>query len=201
MSEAEGLASPKKSLDISLFLAASFSCEWTGEEVTVLAVKNKPAKRGSSADLADILMITTRRVNQLVDEEVLTREPEGDFILPAAVAAYYEYKYADKDETDYLAEKARHEKAKRELAELELQRRRNEVHDAADVEMVMTDMLTKLRTQLLGLPAKLAPQLANRDKDYINQELTDEIHARLTELSEYNPEMFDGGAGNAAEDD
>lgn len=70
-----------------------------------MAGKNKPAKRGSSADLADILMITTRRVNQLVDEEVLAREPEGDFILPTAVAAYYEYKYADKDETTYLTEK------------------------------------------------------------------------------------------------
>ena len=74
--------------------------------------------------------------------------------MPTAVSAYYEYKYADKDETTYLTEKARHEKAKRELAELELQKRRNEVHDAADVELVMTDMLTNLRNQLLGLPLK-----------------------------------------------
>ena len=145
-------------------------------------------------------MITTRRVNQLVDEEVLAREPEGDFILPTAVAAYYEYKYADKDETTYLTEKARHEKAKRELAELELQKRRNEVHDAADVELVMTDMLTNLRNQLLGLPAKMAPQLANRDKDYIDQALTDEIQSRLTELSDYSPDMFVEGDSNASED-
>ncbi|MDM8108582.1 hypothetical protein QUV93_01695 [Phascolarctobacterium faecium] len=165
-----------------------------------MAGKNKPAKRGSSADLADILMITTRRVNQLVDEEVLAREPEGDFILPTAVAAYYEYKYADKDETTYLTEKARHEKAKRELAELELQKRRNEVHDAADVELVMTDMLTNLRNQLLGLPSKMAPQLANRDKDYIDQALTDEIQSRLTELSDYSPDMFVEGDSNASED-
>ncbi len=166
-----------------------------------MAGKNKPEKRGSSADLADILMITTRRVNQLVDEEVLIREPEGDFILPTAVAAYYEYKYADKNEIDYLAEKALHEKAKRELAELELQRRRNEVHDAVDVELVMTDMLTKLRAQLIGLPAKIAPQLANRDKDYIDQALTDDIQSRLTELSDYSPEIFSEGDDIAAEDD
>lgn len=165
-----------------------------------MAGKNKPQKRGSTADLAELLMITTRRVNQLVDEEVLAREPEGDFILPTAVAAYYEYKYADKDETTYLTEKARHEKAKRELAELELQKRRNEVHDAADVELVMTDMLTNLRNQLLGLPAKMAPQLANRDKDYIDQALTDEIQSRLTELSDYSPDMFVEGDSNASED-
>lgn len=130
----------------------------------------------------------------------MAREPEGDFILPTAVAAYYEYKYADKDETTYLTEKARHEKAKRELAELELQKRRNEVHDAADVELVMTDMLTNLRNQLLGLPAKMAPQLANRDKDYIDQALTDEIQSRLTELSDYSPDMFVEGDSNASED-
>lgn len=162
-----------------------------------MAIKNKMQKRGSAADLAALLQITSRRVNQLVDEEVLSREAEGDFILPAAIAAYYEFKFADKGETDYLAEKALHEKAKRELAELELQRRRNEVHDAADVELIMTDMLTKLRTQLLGLPAKMAPQLANRDKDYIDQALTDEIYNRLTELSDYNPDMFRTMAGDS----
>ena len=32
--QAEGLSSPKKSLDISPFLTASFSYEWTTQEVT-----------------------------------------------------------------------------------------------------------------------------------------------------------------------
>lgn len=74
------------------------------------------------------------------------------------------------------------------------------MHDAADVELVMTDMLTNLRNQLLGLPAKMAPQLANRDKDYIDQALTDEIQSRLTELSDYSPDMFVEGDSNASED-
>lgn len=165
-----------------------------------MAGKNKPQKRGSTADLAELLMITTRRVNQLVAEEVINREPEGDFVLPTAIAAYYEYKNSDSDETKYLEEKAWHEKAKRQLAELELQKRKNEVHEAADVELVMTDMLTNLRSQLLGLPAKMAVQLANRDKDYIDQTLTDEIHSRLAELSDYSLGMFTGGS-NGAEND
>ena len=109
-------------------------------------------------------------------------------------------KNSDSDEAEYLEEKAWHERAKRQLAELELQKRKNEVHDAADVELVMTDMLTNLRSQLLGLPAKMAPQLANRDKDFIDQALTDEIHARLTELSDYSPGMFTGGS-NGTEND
>ncbi len=164
-----------------------------------MAGKNKPQKRGNTADLAELLMITTRRVNQLVAEEVINREPEGDFVLPAAIADYYDYKFGDTDGAEYLEEKAWHERAKRQLAELELQKRKNKMHEAADVELVMTDMLTNLRSQLLGLPAKMAPQLANRDKAYIDQVLTDEIQARLLELSDYSPRMFVGGSSNGTE--
>ncbi len=150
--------------------------------------------RGNTGELAKLLNITQRRVNQLAEEKIITRQPEGDFVLPEAIAEFYSFKFQSDEAIDFMAEKALHEKAKRELAELELQKRRNEVHDAADVELVMTDMLTNLRSQLLGLPAKMAPQLANRDKDYIDQTLTDEIHARLTEISDYSPEMFTGGS-------
>lgn len=150
--------------------------------------------RGNTGELAKLLNITQRRVNQLAEEKIITRQPEGDFVLPEAIAEFYSFKFQSDEAIDFMAEKALHEKAKRELAELELQKRRNEVHDAADVELVMTDMLTNLRSQLLGLPAKMAPQLANRDKDYIDQTLTDEIHSRLAELSDYSPEMFTGGS-------
>lgn len=150
--------------------------------------------RGNTGELAKLLNITQRRVNQLAEEKIITRQPEGDFVLPEAIAEFYSFKFQSDEAIDFMAEKALHEKAKRELVELELQKRRNEVHDAADVELVMTDMLTNLRSQLLGLPAKMAVQLANRDKDYIDQTLTDEIHARLTEISDYSPEMFTGGS-------
>lgn len=150
--------------------------------------------RGNTGELAKLLNITQRRVNQLAEEKIITRQPEGDFVLPEAIAEFYSFKFQSDEAIDFMAEKALHEKAKRELAELELQKRRNEVHDAADVELVMTDMLTNLRSQLLGLPAKMAVQLANRDKDYIDQALTDEIHARLTELSDYSLGMFTGGS-------
>ena len=101
--------------------------------------------RGSGAELARLLGITDRRVRQLADEEILTREPEGDYLLPEVIAEYYAYKYKTDESVDLMKEKALHEKAKRELAELELAKRRNEVHDAEDVHIVMVDMLTKLR--------------------------------------------------------
>ena len=146
--------------------------------------------RGSGAELASLLGLTDRRVRQLADQGVLTRQAEGDYVLPDAIEEYYTYKYKADEEVDYMAEKAKHEKAKREMAELELQKRRNEVHEAENVRRVMSDMLSNLRSQLLGIPAKMAPRLADRSADYIAGELTQEIEDRLTELCDYSPNLF-----------
>ena len=54
----------------------------------------------------------------------------------------------------------------------------------------MTEMVSNLRTQLLGLPSKLAPILNGADRDRIYDVLTQEIEEKLAELSEYRPEMF-----------
>ena len=141
---------------------------------------------GSTQDLAELLRITSRRVNQLAGSGVLTRNEENQYDLPSNIDAYFQYKYASNEDVDYGREKAKHEAAKRQLAELELAKRNNEVHEGKDVEI----MLTNLRSQLLGIPAKLAPVLAGQDESTIMQALTDEIQSRLTELSDYRPDMF-----------
>lgn len=150
----------------------------------------KEIKSGSARELAELLGISERRVNQLVNEGVLRRELEGNFDLTQSIATYYENKYASKDEDSYWSEKALHEAAKRKLAELDLARKQNQAHDASEVEIVMTDMLSTLRSQLMGIPAKLAARLENKDRTVIMDELAKEIRSRLSELSEYNPEMF-----------
>lgn len=162
--------------------------------------KQQP-KIGSTAELAELLMLTVRRVNQLVNEEVLTREADGTFNIPKAISDYYEFKYADDGDADYMAEKAKHEMAKRQLAELELAKRQGQVHDAEDVEMVMTDMLTNIRSQLLALPTTMAPLLCNKDKGYISKVLTEEIENRLAELSDYSPALFEGVDNGNTEND
>lgn len=167
-----------------------------------MANEKKQLKTGTSSDLAALLNITVRRVQQLANDGILTREAEGGFNLPDAIAEYYKYKYLPDDEVDYMEEKAKHEAAKRALAELELAKRRNEVHDAADVEAVMTDMLSNLRGQLSALPTKMASVLADRSADYISAALSEEIEARLSELSDYNPAMFsDYGVSDETTDD
>lgn len=156
----------------------------------VLARRTRKVIMGSAQDLAELLRITSRRVNQLAGMHILTRDEENRYDLPSNIDAYFKYKYTSQEDVDYGREKAMHEAAKRRLAELELAKRNNEVHEAKDVEFVMTDMLTNLRSQLLGIPAKMAPVLAGQTEAYIMQSLTDEIQSRLTELSDYRPDMF-----------
>ncbi len=161
----------------------------------------KQELKGTGVELARLLCITDRRVRQLVADGIITKQPEGDYLLPEAIAEYYAFKYKPDEAVDYMEEKALHEKAKRALAELELAKRRNEVHDAEDVQIVMVNMLTNLRSQLLGLPTKMAQQLAERDAGYIDKALTKEIEERLSELSDYSPTMFNMEAAADEEED
>ena len=151
----------------------------------------KIVPRGSGAELARLLGITDRRVRQLADEEILTREAEGDYLLPEVIAEYYAYKYKTDESVDLMKEKALHEKAKRELAEIQLAQKRREMHDAADVEAVLTEILVNFRNQIRGIPSKMAPLLFGKSKPEIEELLSMEVEGRLEELRDYTPTMFD----------
>ncbi|WP_302177291.1 hypothetical protein [Megamonas funiformis] len=153
----------------------------------------KKELRGDVNYLAKLLGVSVRRVNQMVTNEgKITKEPEGDFILQKAISQYYMAKYKlSQDNVDYNHEKALHERAKRKLTEMEVRKRSNELHEAADVEAVLTDMLVNLRTKLLAIPAKMATQLAERSKEEIEELLTKEIEFLLLEVKDYKPNMFE----------
>lgn len=157
-------------------------------------VKNK-FLTGTARELAGLLGISERRVNQLANEKIFVKNMEMDYDLPDSIARYYENKYASKDEDEYWSEKAKHEAAKRKLAELLLAKKQGNVHEAEDVELVMSDMLSNLRSQLLGMPTKLAPLLERKSKGTIQKILSSEISEKLEELSDYSPTLFDGENG------
>lgn len=169
-----------------------------------MVARKTVSKECTVADLQVILQITQQRVSQLEKQQIIKRLANGKFDTCEAVRAFYEYKFS-KDSLDYKVEQALHEKAKRQLAELELKKRLNEVHDAENVRIVMGDMLSNTRSQLLGMPTKMAPRLAHRDADYIANELTQEIEDRLSELCDYRPNLFSDeavdGDNNGQEND
>lgn len=159
--------------------------------------------------MAELFGYTRQRVNQLAKEGVLEKQAPGRFLLLRNIKKYIDFiriSQIGEDEegatAQYWEEKALHEKAKRETAELKLAKMRGQLHDAADVELAITNMLVTFRNRILGAPQKVAPKIIGLNNlaeimDVISVELLE----ALNELSEYDPAMFAGGEDTEEEDD
>jgi phage terminase Nu1 subunit (DNA packaging protein) len=162
----------------------------------------------STDALAKLFGYTRQRINQLAQEGILEKQANGRWPLMKNVQRFIDFlktgrKNQDDDEHQamFWEEKALHEKAKREMAEIKLAKLKNQMHDAADVEFVMTNMLVTFRNRILAIPDKVAPKvLGVKNLSEISDIISTELHEALTELSEYDPALFVGG-GEDAEDD
>ncbi|CAJ1003891.1 Terminase small subunit [Brevibacillus aydinogluensis] len=161
--------------------------------------------------MATLLGFTRQRINQLAKEGILEKQAAGRFPLMKNVQRYIEYLRTgvkDKGDSDdeaqakYWEEKALHEKAKRETAEIKLAKLKNQVHDAADVELVLTNMLVTFRSRIMSIPEKVAPKvLGMKNLSEISEVINAEVLEALAELSEYDPGMFSGVGEDEEEDD
>lgn len=157
--------------------------------------------------MADLLGYTRQRINQLAREGVLEKQAPGRFLLKLNIKKYLDFirtgQITDEEATaQYWEEKALHEKAKREMAELKLAKLKNQLHDARDIEMVMTNMLVTFRNRILAIPQKIAPKIIGMENlAEISEAISAELNEALTELSEYDPSMFAGGEIDDEEDD
>lgn len=148
--------------------------------------------------MADILGFTRQRVNQLAKDGVLDKQAPGRFLLHRNIKRYIDFlrtgqrtEKEDEAQADYWAEKALHEKAKRETTEIKLAQLRNQMHDAVDVEMAVTNMLATFRNRILSIPQKVAPKIIGLDNlAEINEVINIELLEALLELSDYDPALF-----------
>lgn len=147
----------------------------------------------TQTQMARALKISQQRVSQMVQQGVIPVDDNGDILLVEGIKAYCRMKKqaAEDEEVDFDKERAKHEKAKREIAELKLNEMKKNAYSAKVVEYVMTEMASNLRTQLLGLPSKLAPVLEGKIKEEIYTTTTREIEEKLSELASYTPDLFD----------
>lgn len=154
----------------------------------------------SQVNLSKALGITANRVSQLIGEGIVIKDDadkKGGVMLLQSVRNYDAMKrsgrssaQSDDEEIDINLERAKREAAERKIAELKLAKMEGRVYDARTVELVQTEMLSNLRTQLLAMPSKLAPMIEGKTKSEIYETLTSEITEKLEELSEYCPEQY-----------
>lgn len=153
----------------------------------------------SASVLGDIFGVKDRRVRQMAEEGILERVAKGrynlvdslkNYILALKVAAAGAGVDDPDTDIDIDKEKALHERVKRHISELKLRTMRGELHESADVERVMSDMLAAFRTRILAIPSKTAPVLEDRDASYIKDRLLAECTEALSELKDYDPRAF-----------
>lgn len=149
-------------------------------------------------ELAQCLGISTRRARQLKDEGLFkVNQPAKGYLLAQCVQEYIEYKInAETGRRASISKEevqAEHEEVKKQISLLKLRKLRRELHEAADVEAFLSDMLIRFKTRLLALPPKLAMEVAGEeDLNAIMQTIRKALEAVLGELSEYNPDEIDG---------
>lgn len=159
----------------------------------------------SKQAIAKIFGVSTRRIEQLKEEGVINGEgrPTKYDLLPT-IMSYIKYlsdkaNGREKKEADGKNESARLEAdtkikvTKAEIAELQLKELKGEMHRAKDVEEIMTDHVLMIRSLLMGMPNKLAVDVARINSPAEAAEcIKKEVYYILNELSqyEYDPEAF-----------
>lgn len=153
-------------------------------------------------ELAKILGITDRRIRQLRDQFGLFANGlvEGSkskkYILERCIPEYIQYKVEAEvpQGANVVKEKeqAEHEKIKKNISILKLRKMRQELHEAADVEEFLTEMLMNFKNRILSIPQKVAPLvLAEDDVNVVINIIEKEVFQALDELAEYDPLKID----------
>ena len=146
--------------------------------------------------LAKVLGVTQGRISQLLAEGIIVRDEEsGQPRFHESIKNYYLSKNATGAGVNFWTEKALHERAKRQLAELKVRQREGELYEAAEVERELAEWLTEFRTKLLGTGHKLAKVLEGKTAAQICDIIDSEIIEILEELSK-NVEDADYNAGS-----
>lgn len=114
--------------------------------------------------IARLLDLSERRVQQLSREGVIPKAERGQYDLIGSVRGYVRYlrdqaTKAQAGAPDYAAERARFIRARADLAEMEAEEKRGALIAAEEIEAAWIAVLALLRTRLLALPDRLAPQV------------------------------------------
>jgi len=114
--------------------------------------------------IARLLDLSERRVQQLSREGVIPKAERGQYDLIGSVRGYVRYLRdqalkAQAGAPDYALERARFIRARADLAEMEAEEKRRSLIAAEQIEAAWIAVLALLRTRLLALPDRLAPQV------------------------------------------
>lgn len=148
----------------------------------------------NTKELAIVLGLSTRRIQQLVQDGQFEAVKRGRYLLAKSVSRYIDY--ISKKESD--EEKAEAElsikKAKAIVATLEAKELQGKMHRSEDVAALTEDLTFTIRGMLLALPGRLAiDATAASEPAGMAKIIRKEVHAIMDELSnyQYDPKKYE----------
>ena len=159
-----------------------------------------------TAELATLLGVTPRRVNQLAKEGVAVKVAPGQFDGPKSIANFVESKTvgegAKAAALDLNAEKARLAKLQADGHEIKNQSLRGDLVEADAVAREWADILRRVRAAVMAVPSRVRSRnaaLSATDIETMDRELRDALEA-LSHEHETNHGEGDAFASPATED-
>lgn len=137
--------------------------------------------------IAKLLNITERRVQQLARENIIPKANKGKYDLVGCIQGYITYlqnTISQGECKDLKHERTRLTKFQADKALIDLQIIQGKAILIPDVEKQVANMISVVRTKLLGLPTKLAPIISNEnDTNVIENIIKNNIYEVLQELA------------------
>lgn len=155
-----------------------------------------------TAELALLLGLTTRRVNQLAEEGVMVRLGHGEFDGPASIQAFVAQasnRGKDKETAlDAERETARLRKEQADTQELKNAKLRKELLPVEEVSRVWSEQVSSIRSGLLAVVSRVRQRVSLSNEDAIV--LDEEIRDAMTKLAD-GVDIYDADFGDLEEGD
>lgn len=154
----------------------------------------------STTELAAVLGITARRVQQLIQDGAIDTVRRGTINLSDALQKYI--KYLGREGTTDADLKLERDKRKAELllkeskahiAEMEAEELAGTMHRSEDVAAVTEDLIYTIRSSLLSLPGRLAMDVAEtKTAAEASERIKREVYTVMRDLAkyQYNPQIY-----------
>lgn len=155
-----------------------------------------------TAELALLLGLTTRRVNQLAEEGLVVRVGHGEFDGPQSVQRYVEHasnRGKDKEtQIDKEREEARLKKEQADTQELKNAKLRRELLPVEEVSRVWSEQVSSIRSGMLAVVSRTRQRMSLSPEDALI--LDEEIRDAMTKLAD-GVDIYDADLGDLEEGD
>lgn len=144
-----------------------------------------------TTELAAVLGVTARRVQQLAQDGTLPTCRKGYFLLTDSVQRYIKFlspqQRNEKLETGRRSAEVKYKMAKATVAQLEADELKGTMHRAEDVAAMTEDLVYTMRGALNALPGRLAMDVVTANTPAEAAEIIrKEVHKVMRELAAYH---------------